>query len=257
MTNPLIEKVRKLQALVERGTEHEAILASEKILEILAKYNLDPAEIAKQAVENQVDGEYFIEKYNEQWRRTIIIATAKLYFCKGYFTSWTIPGTVSSKPQSAVRYCFIGRETNRVIAVDMARHLVATVNRLANDGARQTVPGATSTERGRYVNTFRLACAIRLRERINFMVEQAKKGELTGTDGNKLPALRNLYEAEYTLAEQWLNGMGIKLHASKGRAAYASSAGIQDGQAAGAKISLAPQVGMGAKNLQIGTGTKH
>lgn len=256
--SPIIDKIRKLQAMVERGTEAEAIIASEKILEILAKYNLDPHDIsAVEANKVEVEGESFIEKYNEQWRRTIIIATAKLYFCKGFYQSWSIPGTVSGRMQSAAKYTFIGRPHNRAIAIDMARHLVATVNRLANEGARATIPGATSTERGRYVNTFRLACSIRLRERINLMIEQAKKGLLRGTDGQNLPALNDLYTTEYTLAERWLLGMNIKLTQTKSRAGYLDATGIKHGQEAGGRISLQPQVGMGNRNLMIGSGTKH
>ena len=244
----IIEKIQKLLRLAEKaGTEEEAALASQRAHEFLAKHNIDIAEVAQKSDEEfkLIEEHQVVERYNEQWRRLIMAACAELYFCKYFFRKTKVDGVNSSRLQSGVKHCFLGKPHNVAVAKEMGTYLVSAVNRLANEGSRNRLgPTPTSTQRGRYVNTFRRAAAVRLVDRLYDLKERSMTQEVTTADGSKLPALLSLYQHEHEVIKQWMENAGLVVHTRKSNGMRnLSNLGARDGKKAGDEINLGPQIG--------------
>jgi hypothetical protein len=243
----VLRRIRKLVALAEGGaTEAEAETALRLAHEMLAEHNLSMDDVPENSDDVDPvtsDGEEW-DRYNEAWRRTLMHSAAQLYFCRYFFSDKIVPGKNTALSQRGVKHTFVGRPHNVAVARLMGRYFVTTVNRLANDGCRKTVI-RSRTERGRYVNTFRLACAERLRERCVKVRERAEAGQAVTSDGRNLPALANMYRREMRANDEFLHNMKIRLREQKSRASFHDTRGYNDGRTAADSISLSAQVGTG------------
>ncbi len=80
----IIELIQKCLALSKSSNEHEAALALSKAQELLAKYNLDMAQVevdGKPADETVVD----CEEVDQRWQATLVWAIAQGNFCHTVF----------------------------------------------------------------------------------------------------------------------------------------------------------------------------
>jgi hypothetical protein len=233
----LIEKIRKLLALAGSSNEHEAALAAEKAQAMLAEYNLSLADIDddKESDDFVIDKE--LENDSFPWKRQVAVMVAKLYFCTYFFTQFK--RFVNQRIVRLDRHNFVGAQHNIAVTKAMFVYLVATVERLAQEGGRQ-VP---SSEREAYRRAFMWACTHRLSRRIAERIAAARAGMGIKTEsGNTLPALANLYDQAEQSLKNFLDGNVGKLKTAKRGGKISSAQGAEDGRAAGDRIGLDTQL---------------
>jgi hypothetical protein len=214
-----IERIRKVIALATNkgATEGEADNASATVIRLLATHNLTMEDVnAGKHGDIITDGE--ITSDTDDWRCFLAASTARLYFCE-YFAEPLVPddgladGPMSPERLAAwvrvqYRHCFSGREHNVVVAKEMFRYFVATVEELARKARAKhhkeahALDDVRAQERQRkegrkFEQAFRFGCAKRLAHRIDekwFDLSRSPETQLLA--GNKLPALYLQNDAE-------------------------------------------------------------
>lgn len=237
--NKLIEKIRKVMALSSSPNEAEAAAAAEKAQAMLAEYNLSMADISTEEAE-----EDFIEDREEvtesvPWRRQIANNVAELYFCSYFFTHRKDP--TSTRACGYIRrdiHSFIGAQHNVAVAKMMFKYLCDAVDRMSIEGSMRVTIG----ERSAYRTSFKWACSLRLSSRIRDRIAAAKRGEIKAESGANLPALLDLYTKTQQQLQVHIEKKVGKLRHTKTRPTQTHLGGALDGQRAGDKIGLDPQV---------------
>ena len=120
----ILEKIEKLLALAaDKANEHEAISAALKAQELMAKYNIELAEVQGDVKSETITTEMYTPKANQhyvcKWRYTLSNIIAKNFCCKTY-----------SINRDAI--AFYGYEKDAKIAVEVFKFLFETGNKLAN-----------------------------------------------------------------------------------------------------------------------------
>ena len=85
----------------------------------------------------------------------------------------------------------------------MADYLLEAVKRLAREDMKAH-RFESESQRANYEYGFRYGCSVRLQQRINAMIEAAKKGEMTEDSGTNLPALRSLYDENQQILDAYM-----------------------------------------------------
>lgn len=85
----ILEKIEKLLALAaDKANEHEAISAALKAQELMAKYNIELAEVQGDVKSETITTEMYTPKANQhyvrKWRYTLSNIIAKNFCCKTY-----------------------------------------------------------------------------------------------------------------------------------------------------------------------------
>jgi hypothetical protein len=212
-----IERIRKVIALATNkgATEGEADNASATVIRLLATHNLTMEDVNKGKHGDIItDGEIITE--GNDWRCFLAASTARLYFCE-YFAEPVLPDLDTGSPTvdrllgalaPNYRHCFSGREHNVVVAKEMFRYFVATVEELARKARAKhhkeahALDDVRAQERQRkegrkFEHAFRFGCAKRLAHRIDekwFDLSRSPETQLLA--GNKLPALYLQNDAE-------------------------------------------------------------
>lgn len=120
----ILEKIEKLLALAGNNpSENEAISAALKAQELMAKYNIELADLEGKSLEQNIVEETYTPKANchyvRKWRYTLSQIIAKNFCCKTY-----------SINRDAI--AFYGYEKDAKIAVEVFKFLFETGNKLAN-----------------------------------------------------------------------------------------------------------------------------
>ena len=120
----ILEKIEKLLALAGNNPrENEAISAALKAQELMAKYNIELADLEGKSLEQNIVEETYTPKANchyvRKWRYTLSQIIAKNFCCKTY-----------SINRDAI--AFYGYEKDAKIAVEVFKFLFETGNKLAN-----------------------------------------------------------------------------------------------------------------------------
>lgn len=120
----ILDKITKLLALAaDKANENEAISAALKAQELMAKYNIELADVQdKTAINNIVETTYTPKAnchYVRKWRYMLSKIIAKNFCCKTY-----------SINRDAI--VFYGYEKDAQIAVEVFKFLFETGNKLAN-----------------------------------------------------------------------------------------------------------------------------
>lgn len=120
----ILEKIKKLLTLAaDKANENEAISAALKAQELMAKYNIELADIQDGAKAEAITTETYTPKANQhyvrKWRYTLSQIIAKNFCCKTY-----------SINRDAI--AFYGYEKDAKIAVEVFKFLFETGNKLAN-----------------------------------------------------------------------------------------------------------------------------
>ncbi len=230
----IIEKVKKLLAMVERGTEHEAAIAAAKAQTLLMQHNIDLSQIhtGDSEADEQVH-EWLLETMSRRqiWKGNLASVIAQANFCR----MWWLGSEIK----------LVGKEHNVQIARYLYSYLVEAVVRVTKEARiveRQRYQDALHQFRDRvWTNSFRLGCAHRLCDRL-----QAQKHcmETLGIPEAKVSALTcaNAYEWEAAAIAQWIAAQGIKMDRKVKSQARASRSGYYAGKAAGDSINLNRQV---------------
>jgi hypothetical protein len=182
--------VRKIQLLLNlaartEGNEAEAAAAMARAQEILAKYNLDLAEVQDKVVaggtaarEQDTKRDYAASQRSAmyQWQRNLVQAIAEANYCRYWVeekntTSWRDP----KKQIRAKRHKVLGRVVNTTTVMIMVDYLLDTIERL--------IPYQGTQKVCREAVLWREGCADRLIERVKAKAEEmrtpdyAKQGE--------------------------------------------------------------------------------
>ena len=228
----VIERIRKLLAKANDAsvTEEEALSYMNKVQELLAQHNLDVSSLEEKE-EINIDKTILETPYGHvRWRRELMTAVAKLFFCKGYLLqSNTINSVGHIKP--ITKFVFAGREHNRQIAVSMFEYLCKAVVRLSRDFSSDT--------NARY--HFEQGCGRRLTIRVHNKIDETNQPIQHGEKSN-LPAL---YSTELALVEDFLSYTKFGKSSSHRMKVTANT---MAGYAAADGISLNHQVSGGAAN---------
>jgi len=239
----VVSQIRKLRAMsVERGcSESEAQVASQKMWTLLARHNLSLASIKEsdQPAEDRTIGQHHFATKKMGWQPYMWQAVARLNFCEYLRTKGA--------------HIVIGTKANCQVTQEMAEYLVETVKTLSIEGARKKTDLPVN-ERASYMISFRRGCADRLRNRIDLLREQAKKGTVKPAEGDsKLPALADIYAVSQTRLDDWMKQHYPKLKNVKSKATVRDLNGYQDGRDAAEKVELKPKKKVekkGAKQIE-------
>lgn len=237
----LLDKIRKILALASSPNEHEAARAMERAQAMLVEHNLSMSDVA---MESKAEDEVIVDGVDDKtdsvpWIRRLAMGVASLYFCKYFFSHIYDPRPNSNRIgayKRRDRHNFVGAPHNTAVAKMMFVYLVATVDRLARDGAR-SVP---AKEKSKYLTSFKAACAGRLCTRINERIAAAKRGELKTEGGTTLPAV--IYDDLLKKAQDFMDEKYKDMRAKKVRVTQSHAKGVSDGYNAGSSISLDGQV---------------
>jgi hypothetical protein len=223
--NDIMRRIRalKIQAEDKGTTEAEALTFANKVSELLAKYNLEEAQLD---LKHQEDIGH--EDYASNWnaspaRRALAIAVCRLYYVK--------PLIRRKKGQP---WSLVGRKHNIIEAKDMTEYLIRTTLRLGSQWGRVN-PGEDIVD-------FKRGCFARLIERITemYLAQASSTSPVWKPSGNpgNLPAL---YRNEEKLMADYVHR--VWPHAGIHRAKIIERTGAAiAGRAAGDKISLSRQV---------------
>lgn len=127
----IVEKVKKLLALANgNANEHEAEAASAKAMDLLAAYNLSMHTVDGTRKDGRARSDTKRKGGLYAWQRQLWNEVAKLNFCM----YWSIKGL---KAGSTYEHRLLGSEVNVVSTEVMADYLQSTVERLAQEWAKQ------------------------------------------------------------------------------------------------------------------------
>jgi ElaB/YqjD/DUF883 family membrane-anchored ribosome-binding protein len=239
----LLDRIRKLLALSTSSNENEAAAAAEKAQALLAEHNLSMFDVKASDGDDMMKDiiiDNTIVTSSHPWRRPLGSAVAQLYFCTYYYTT--------RRGSSVNIHSFVGADHNVMVAVMMFKYLLETIDRLAQQGARQ-VP---KSEQSPYRVAFRSACTVRLCARIRDRINAAKRGEIKGEGGNAL-VLASLYDRTKIVLDQFIDKRVGPMRTAKSKLQTLIHAkGGTEGFAAGNTIGLDDQVAGAGKHARIG-----
>lgn len=217
-TEDIIEKIQKVLELAKRGgTEGEANAAMHKVLELLAKHNLDMSDVEHQEKPEDII-ELSCEAGKPQWHTLIWGAISDLYFCRVFSRRY------KRQEKWYKSFVLVGRKSN----VDTAKSVIAYLIDLANELA----VGDTL-----YRNSFKIGYAQRILMRCD---EEKKKATNTNQiEFNSLaPAIINLYALTKKENEDFLAGLNLNLKKRKINPPAYDEKGFLNGWETGSKVSL-------------------
>jgi hypothetical protein len=180
-------RVRKMLRLAENdgATEGERDNALRMAYATMAKYNIDLVTAKGPAPEDDPRAEHQEVFLGKAWARSINSDIADLFFCRYFYYK-----TSSSGPNEKHRHAFVGKRSNALAAIDLARYIVESTNREAGRAARAAGQGFP------YHRSFCLGVAGRIRQRcaeLRIKALEAEKHE--ATPGQAL-VLASVYQRE-------------------------------------------------------------
>jgi hypothetical protein len=224
----MIDKIRKLLALAgaESATEGERDNAMRMAHGLMAKHNIEMSQI-DQALRNREDpreqqNDTF---YGRPWARQVAAASAKLFFCEYLYRA-------ASKGKDT-HHTFIGRRSNAITAMELAKYLVQSIEKESRKLARANYWG--NGER----RSFALGAASAIRARVLKIIADSTSVETA--PGTAL-VLANLYQVEKVENDKALALWYPKLRKGKGGKAATSGEAYASGHAYGKTVSLQRQV---------------
>ena len=228
----MIEKIRKLRALADpkRGaTEAEAAAATARMFALMAKHNLELSELDDKAASSEREvGQDHTKATTYSGDLFLVQSISRLNFCE------YLRGAGRNRT-----HIIIGTKSNVVATREMIDYLVSTIGKLAHEGSKSQ----PEDKRPSWRHAFRHGCADRLRERIEELREQARKGKARQAEGSSnLPALANLYDVAAKANADFMAKAFPKLKTSKVNAKLTSATGYAAGKAAAESVGLHKQV---------------
>lgn len=228
----IIGRVRKMLALAndKAASEGERDNAMRMAHATLAKYNLDLAQVEASTGKKSSDeprereaGEF----YGRPWARNVCASVADLFFCHYIY--------VPNSDAQLIQHYFIGRRSNAVTALEMAKFLVGSIRREAKREARAVGQGNP------YVRSFCLGAAGAVRRRVNALVEESTKPAPVPSTGTAL-VLASLYQSERSENQLVVKQMFPKLSPGRSGKGINNFDAYQSGRTYGENVSLNRQI---------------
>jgi hypothetical protein len=214
MTPEVLEKIRKILELAKRGgTEEEADTAMKMARNILAQYNMTVDQVSFDE-DDGIERDQF-GHLTKKWKRNLMAAIAKLYFCKVY--------TDFHRQKGKGITMITGKESN----IEITKNLFEYV---AGVGEKLSKIYASTIDR----NSFCIGFASRINTRVLEEIAKIKTQPETQEMGL---VLKSMYETEEDRIKKFLIDVGVTL--KKGAPTYIKNeAAYKQGQASANNVSL-------------------
>ena len=234
----ILKRIQKLLKMsIENGaSENEAMQAADKAQKLLQEHNLSRSDLKDEDLVEPMDSED-VEVDRDLWKGYIRNSTAKLYFCKTYTTM-----KLDKHYRRIKVITFVGRKSNRMVATEMCKYFINTVDRLAAEEFKE-VPGSRATI-NKMAHAFKQGAASRLSKRLNDKYNEIVPAYIPQGNPDGLPVL---YKNEQMAITKWLEQKGIRLRSAK------SSMSIRDRVAYSRGSEKANGIGL---NTQVNDRTK-
>lgn len=275
----ILERIQRLLAMADPksgAAEQEVMMAMERAQSMLADHNLSLAQVQAHkpkaktgdaALDDAVIFDRSTKTDSRPWRRMFVTPLAQYYFTEVFFYHEKIERDTQRKTKKSQKYnyvrkdvwTFVGARHNVEVAKHMFQYIMGAIERLAKEAAIEYQP----QNRAEFVNSFHLAAANRVGQRImarrHQMKEQAKReraAPTTPTPGTEkianLPAIVDLYDkTEKKLKDAIQNMLGEDLKTERQRSRSNSMLGAAAGEQAGDTISLDGQISASPGNLAL------
>lgn len=221
----VVRRVKKLFAIANdsAATEAERETAMRMAHSIIAKYNLDQAEIESSGAAPEKRIAHQGTFYGRPWARIVAQAIADMCFCSYVYH----PATEAK----LTRHRFIGKESNAISAAALAEYLVESIRKQA--AREKRVRGAGNE----YARSFATGASHAIYHRVKELVR--KNADLPMSNGREL-VLASLYQTELAANRELLATMYPKLR--DGRKGKQAGYGYSEGHEYGNKVGLNHQV---------------
>ena len=239
----VLKRIQKLLKMsIENGaSENEAMFAADKAQKLLQEHNLSITDIKDDSQAEPIESED-VEVDRDLWKGYIRTATAKLYFCKTY------THVKLDKYYKKVKiFTFVGRKSNRMVATEMCKYFINTVDRLADEEFRE-VPGNRATI-NRMAHAFKQGAASKLSGRLRKRYEEIAPEYIPQGNPDGLPVL---YKNEQKAITTWLEQKGIKLRSAKSRMSIRDRVAYSRGSEKGDGIGINTQINARTKSRMLG-----
>ena len=239
----ILNRIQKLLKMsIENGaSENEAMLAADKAQKLLQEHNLSIADIKDDSQAEPMDSED-VEVDRDLWKGYIRNATAKLYFCKTYTTM-----KYDSHYKRVKVITFVGRKSNRMVATEMCKYFINTVDRLAAEEFKE-VPGSRATI-NRMAHAFKQGAASKLSSRLNERYNEIAPEYIPQGNPDGLPVL---YKNEQMAITKWLEQKGIRLRSAKSSMSIRDRVAYSRGSEKGNGIGINTQINARTKSRMLG-----
>lgn len=185
--NQIVEKIRKLQALAEGATEHEAALAASRVQELLAKHNLDIGSIELESEPGTR------QEVGRAYRRIPAFANILSGACDELFD---VRSYLHGSKRFGHVFVFVGLKANVEAACLTYSYLMESVESLLR-GAKATRIVYGSEE----CLAFRIGAATRIHD-----IAQEQKSRTV----NQIPRYGELVHIANALAERMIQDLDLK-----------------------------------------------
>jgi hypothetical protein len=224
MSEKLLSKMRALLKMSRDATnEHEAATAMRQLHALLAKHNIEMADIDGPEADESVDEDFF-ESYTRPWQKTIMSSISRLYFCRIYF-----------KGGRKAKVMVVGTAINRHFALHMIQNIIDTINKQSSREASARHP--KGSQWSTFQTSFLNSAAWAIYQRCDDLIEASKMGTLEDNEGNTMPVLASVYEKHGLMCEEYLDKLQLRT-GRKTKLGMKSSEGAAAGKAAGNKVQL-------------------
>ena len=239
----VLKRIQKLlQMSVENGaSENEAMLAADKAQKLLQEHNLSISDLKDEDQVEPMDSED-VEVDRDLWKGYIRNATAKLYFCKTYTTM-----KLDKHYRRVKVITFVGRKSNRMVATEMCKYFINTVDRLAAEEFRE-VPGSRAAI-NKMAHAFKQGAASKLSSRLNDRYNEIAPEYIPQGNPDGLPVL---YKNEQMAITKWLEQKGIRLVSKKSSMSIRDRVAYSRGSEKGNGIGINTQVNDRTKSRMLG-----
>tara|TARA_R100000951_G_scaffold52379_1_gene44095 strand:- start:3540 stop:4283 length:744 start_codon:yes stop_codon:yes gene_type:complete len=239
----VLKRIQKLlQMSTENGaSENEAMLAADKAQKLLQEHNLSIADIKDDSQVEPMESED-VEVDRDLWKGYIRNATAKLYFCKTYTTM-----KLDKHYKKVKVITFVGRKSNRMVATEMCKYFINTVERLAAEEFRE-VPGSRASI-NKMAHAFKQGAASKLSSRLRKRYEEIAPEYIPQGNPDGLPVL---YKNEQMAITKWLEDQGIRLRSAKSSMSIRDRVAYSRGSEKGNGIGINTQINARTKSRMLG-----
>ena len=246
MTEEKESVLNRIQKLLKMSTENgasenEAMLAADKAQKLLQEHNLSIADIKDDSQVEPMESED-VEVDRDLWKGYIRNATAKLYFCSTYSTM-----KLDTHYKRVKVITFVGRKSNRMVATEMCKYFINTVNRLADEEFRE-VPGSRASI-NKMAHAFKQGAASKLSSRLRKRYEEIAPEYIPQGNPDGLPVL---YKNEQMAITKWLEDQGIRLRSAKSSMSIRDRVAYSRGSEKGNGIGINTQINARTKSRMLG-----
>ena len=238
----ILKRIQKLLKMsIENGaSENEAMQAADKAQKLLQAHNLSISDLKDEDQVEPMDSED-VEVDRDLWKGYIRNATAKLYFCKTYTTM-----KLDKHYRKVKVITFVGRKSNRLVATEMCKYFINTIERLTAEEFK-AVPGSRASI-NKMSHAFKQGAASRLSKRLEDKYNEIVPAYIPQGNPDGLPVL---YKNEQMAITKWLEQKGIRLTSAKSRISIRDRVAYSRGQSKANGIGLNTQVNDRTKSRML------